>query len=29
MKESYPVLVEEVSPNPLSVGDIQKVLANF
>ncbi|MCI4126101.1 flagellar biosynthesis protein FlhA [Bacillus haynesii] len=29
LKESYPVLVEEVSPNPLSVGDIQKVLAKL
>ncbi|MGG1480330.1 flagellar biosynthesis protein FlhA [Bacillus smithii] len=29
MKETYPVLVEEVTPNPLSVGDIQKVLAKL
>lgn len=29
VKESYPILVEEVTPNPLSVGDIQKVLANL
>ncbi|ATH91435.1 flagellar biosynthesis protein FlhA [Bacillus glycinifermentans] len=29
LKESYPVLVEEVTPNPLSVGDIQKVLAKL
>jgi len=29
LKESYPVLVEEVTPNPLSVGEIQKVLANL
>ncbi|EWH22432.1 flagellar biosynthesis protein FlhA [Bacillus haynesii] len=29
LKESYPVLVEEISPNPLSVGDIQKVLAKL
>ncbi|MFS8651315.1 MAG: flagellar biosynthesis protein FlhA [Caldibacillus sp.] len=29
LKESYPILVEEVTPNPLSVGDIQKVLANL
>ncbi len=29
LKENYPVLVEEVTPNPLSVGDIQKVLAKL
>ncbi|RAK23386.1 flagellar biosynthesis protein FlhA [Anoxybacillus vitaminiphilus] len=29
LKESYPVLVEEVTPNPLSIGDIQKVLAKL
>jgi flagellar biosynthesis protein FlhA len=29
LKESYPILVEEVTPNPLSIGDIQKVLAKL
>ncbi|MFT2196039.1 flagellar biosynthesis protein FlhA [Bacillus subtilis] len=29
LKDTYPVLVEEVTPNPLSVGDIQKVLAKL
>jgi flagellar biosynthesis protein FlhA len=29
LKESNPVLVEEVTPNPLSVGEIQKVLSNL
>jgi len=29
LKESYPILVEEVTPTPLSVGDIQKVLAKL
>lgn len=29
LNESYPILVEEVTPNPLSVGDIQKVLAKL
>ncbi|GER69030.1 flagellar biosynthesis protein FlhA [Weizmannia acidilactici] len=29
LKKSYPVLVEEVTPNPLSIGDIQKVLAKL
>lgn len=29
LKESYPTLVEEVTPNPLTVGEIQKVLANL
>ncbi|MGK4041825.1 flagellar biosynthesis protein FlhA [Heyndrickxia oleronia] len=29
VKESYPILMEEVTPNPLSVGDIQKVLAKL
>ncbi|WP_121639896.1 flagellar biosynthesis protein FlhA [Virgibacillus sp. Bac330] len=29
LKESYPTLVEEVTPEPLSVGDIQKVLAKL
>ncbi|NBJ68387.1 MULTISPECIES: flagellar biosynthesis protein FlhA [Clostridia] len=29
LKESYPILVEEVTPEPLSVGDIQKVLAKL
>jgi flagellar biosynthesis protein FlhA len=29
LKESYPILVEEVTPNPLSVGEIQKVLAKL
>src|SRR5699024_10394678 len=27
LKESYPILVEEVTPEPLNVGDIQKILA--
>ncbi|MBU8877848.1 flagellar biosynthesis protein FlhA [Bacillus sp. FJAT-29790] len=27
--ESYPILVEEVTPNPLSVGEVQKVLAKL
>lgn len=29
LKESYPTVVEEVTPEPLSVGEIQKVLANL
>ncbi|MDF2945993.1 MAG: flhA [Bacillales bacterium] len=29
LKESYPILVEEVTPSPLSIGDIQKVLAKL
>lgn len=29
LQESYPILVEEVTPNPLSIGDVQKVLANL
>jgi len=29
LKESYPILVEEVTPNPLSIGDVQKVLAKL
>ncbi|SFM30151.1 flagellar biosynthesis protein FlhA [Salibacterium qingdaonense] len=29
LKETYPTLVEEVTPNPLSLGDIQKVLSNL
>ncbi|QVY63306.1 flagellar biosynthesis protein FlhA [Cytobacillus gottheilii] len=29
LKESYPILVEEVSPSPLSVGEVQKVLAKL
>lgn len=29
LKESYQTLVEEVTPDPLSVGDVQKVLANL
>ncbi len=29
IKESYPILVEEVTPNPLSIGDVQKVLAKL
>ncbi|MCA1030088.1 flagellar biosynthesis protein FlhA [Bacillus timonensis] len=29
LKESYPILVEEVTPNPLAVGDIQKVLSKL
>ena len=29
LKESYPILVEEVTPDPLSIGDIQKVLAKL
>jgi flagellar biosynthesis protein FlhA len=29
IKESYPILVEEVTPNPLSIGDIQKVLGKL
>ncbi|NSL51167.1 flagellar biosynthesis protein FlhA [Calidifontibacillus erzurumensis] len=29
LKESYPILVEEVTPNPLSIGDIQRVLAKL
>ncbi|ASS99926.1 flagellar biosynthesis protein FlhA [Geobacillus thermocatenulatus] len=29
LKESYPVLVDDVTPNPLSVGDVQKVLAKL
>lgn len=29
LEESYPILVEEVTPEPLSVGDIQKVLAKL
>ncbi|MGG5252932.1 flagellar biosynthesis protein FlhA [Neobacillus sp. SM06] len=29
VKETYPILVEEVTPAPLSVGDVQKVLAKL
>ncbi|MFJ6412017.1 flagellar biosynthesis protein FlhA [Terribacillus saccharophilus] len=29
LKESYPILAEEVTPEPLSVGDVQKVLAKL
>lgn len=29
LKETYPTLVEEVTPNALSIGDIQKVLTNL
>ena len=29
LQEDYTILVEEVTPNPLSVGDIQKVLAKL
>jgi flagellar biosynthesis protein FlhA len=29
LKESYPILAEEVTPDPLSVGDVQKVLAKL
>ncbi|SER60266.1 flagellar biosynthesis protein FlhA [Salipaludibacillus aurantiacus] len=29
LNETYPTLVEEVTPNPLSIGDIQKVLNNL
>jgi flagellar biosynthesis protein FlhA len=29
LKESYPILVEEVTPNPLSVGEVQKVLSKL
>ncbi|MEM5004154.1 flagellar biosynthesis protein FlhA [Priestia megaterium] len=28
-KETYPILIEEVTPNPFSVGDIQRVLAKL
>lgn len=29
MKESHPALIEEITPDPLSVGDIQKVLSKL
>lgn len=29
LKEAYPTLVDDVTPNPLSIGEIQKVLANL
>lgn len=29
LKEEYPILVEEVTPDPLAVGEIQKVLAKL
>jgi flagellar biosynthesis protein FlhA len=29
VKETYPILVEEVTPSPLSIGDVQKVLAKL
>ncbi|SDJ01534.1 flagellar biosynthesis protein FlhA [Salimicrobium halophilum] len=29
LKESYPILVDEVTPEPLQVGDVQKVLAKL
>ncbi|WP_042144804.1 flagellar biosynthesis protein FlhA [Paucisalibacillus sp. EB02] len=29
LKENYPILVEEVTPEPLVIGDIQKVLAKL
>jgi flagellar biosynthesis protein FlhA len=29
LKESHPILVEEVTPNPLAIGDVQSVLAKL
>ncbi|MFC7320462.1 flagellar biosynthesis protein FlhA [Halobacillus campisalis] len=29
LKQSYPILVDEVTPEPLSIGDVQKVLAKL
>ncbi|PLR69766.1 MULTISPECIES: flagellar biosynthesis protein FlhA [Bacillaceae] len=29
LKESYPILADEVTPSPLSIGDVQKVLAKL
>jgi flagellar biosynthesis protein FlhA len=29
LKENYPILVEEVTPSPLSIGEVQKVLAKL
>lgn len=29
VQETYPILIEEVTPNPLSVGEVQKVLAKL
>ncbi|WP_170007398.1 flagellar biosynthesis protein FlhA [Bacillus fonticola] len=29
VKEMYPILVEEITPSPLSIGDIQKVLSKL
>lgn len=29
VKESYPILIDEVTPNPLSIGEIQKVLSKL
>ncbi|WP_050181437.1 flagellar biosynthesis protein FlhA [Domibacillus robiginosus] len=29
LKETYPILVDEVTPNPLSIGEIQKVLSKL
>lgn len=29
LEESYPILVEEVTPNPLAIGEVQKVLAKL
>ncbi|MEI5906190.1 flagellar biosynthesis protein FlhA [Bacillus spongiae] len=29
IKESYPILVEEVTPTPLSIGEVQKVLSKL
>ncbi|MCI2255449.1 flagellar biosynthesis protein FlhA [Domibacillus sp. PGB-M46] len=29
LKETYPILVDEVTPNPLSVGEVQKVLSKL
>lgn len=29
LKESYPILVDEVTPDPLSIGDVQRVLSKL
>lgn len=29
LKESYPILVDEVTPDPLTIGDVQRVLAKL
>ncbi|GIN57813.1 flagellar biosynthesis protein FlhA [Lederbergia ruris] len=29
LQETYPILVEEVTPNPLTIGEVQKVLAKL